>query len=203
VYPVVQRYSAYTPFLDGLNAAWIRAQGPRFLVFDGTTIDGRDAWAETPAMWLEVYRWYRTRMLGKRELLLERLGEPRFGRMESMGQSVVSPGEGLRFPASSAPVFWTMNCPLKTSGKVRQAVFRLSEVDAIATTCAGARAPRRVLMGLLTAPVMGNFLPGSLAEFAAVFEGDAPSCAVEGIRFESGLGAYAPQCAVEFFRAVR
>ena len=41
LYPVLQRYTAYTPYLDGLNAAWIRDQGPRFLIFDGKAIDGQ------------------------------------------------------------------------------------------------------------------------------------------------------------------
>ncbi len=78
LYPVLERYAAFTPYLDGLNAAWIRDQGPRFLVFDGKTIDDRDPWAETPAMWLEIYRWYDTRLLGTRNLLLERRSTPRF-----------------------------------------------------------------------------------------------------------------------------
>jgi len=33
--PVIQRYSAYTPRLDLLTAAWIGEHGPRFLIFDG------------------------------------------------------------------------------------------------------------------------------------------------------------------------
>ena len=64
LYPVIQRYSAYTPYLDGLNAAFIREKGPRFLLFNGFAIDHRHPWTETPAMWLEVYRWYNTRLLG-------------------------------------------------------------------------------------------------------------------------------------------
>lgn len=64
LYPAFERYSAYTPYLDGLNATWVREKGPRFLVFDGKSIDGRHPWTETPAMWLEVYRWYDFALLG-------------------------------------------------------------------------------------------------------------------------------------------
>jgi len=202
VYPLVQRYSAYTPYLDGLNAAWIREQGPRFLLFGGDPIDSRDPWAETPAMWLEVYRWYNTRLLGERNVLLERRAEPRFQRLESIGRTVTSPDAGWKFPASETPVFWTMNCPLNTKGKVRKLVYRLTEVHALESTCAGVRAPRRVLMTVLTSPVMGTFLPGSLAEFAAVFADRPPACAVNAITFESGLGSYSNQCEVEFLRPV-
>jgi hypothetical protein len=202
VYPVVQRYSAYTTYLDGLNAAWIREQGPRFLLFGGEPIDSRDPWAETPAMWLEVYRWYNTRLLGERNVLFERRAEPRFQRLESIGRTVTSPVAGLRLPASGAPTFWTMNCPLNTRGNVRKLVYRLTEVHALEKTCAGMRAPRRVLMTVLTSPVMGNFLPGSLADFAAVFADRPPACGVDSITFESGLGSYSSRCEVEFFRPV-
>jgi hypothetical protein len=95
-----------------------------------------------------------------------------------------------------------MNCPLNAKGKVRKLVYRLTEVDALEKTCAGVRAPRRVLMTVLTSPVMGNSLPGSLAEFAAVFASHPPACAVDSIVFESGLGSYSGRCEVEYFRAV-
>jgi hypothetical protein len=203
LYPVVQRYAAYTPFLDGLNAAWIREQGSQFLLFDGSTIDERDPWAETPAMWLEVYRWYNTRLLGRRNLLLERRAQPRFQRMESIGRTITSPAAGLRFPASATPVFWTMNCPLNPKGTMRKLLFRLSEVDAVEEACSENRDPRRVVMDNLSSPVMGNFLPGSLVEFAAIFEDRAPACPVDAITFKSGTGSYSGQCEVEFLRPAR
>lgn len=56
-------------------------------MFDGKAIDERDAWAETPAMWLEIYRWYDTRFLGTRNLLLVRRAAPRFGALETIGKS--------------------------------------------------------------------------------------------------------------------
>jgi hypothetical protein len=200
IYPVVQRYSAYTPYLDNLNAEWVRDRGPRFLLFDGGSIDMRDAWAETPAMWLEIYRWYDTRLLGRVNLLLERRAAPRFQRLESIGRSTILPADGLRLPASPAPVFWRVTCGLNTKGKLRKLAFRIAEVDAVENACSGPRAPRRVVMDVLSSPVMGNFLPGSLAEFAALFEDGTIPCPVSAIRFESGLGSYSDRCDVEFLQ---
>ena len=68
-----------------MNATWIRDRGPEFLLFDGFAIDDRSAWAETPAMWLEIYRWCNTRLLGRRYLLLERRREPRFRSLRPVG----------------------------------------------------------------------------------------------------------------------
>ena len=38
--------------------------------FRWNSIDDRDPWAESPAMWLEVYRWYDTAFAGPRNILL-------------------------------------------------------------------------------------------------------------------------------------
>jgi hypothetical protein len=63
----------------------------------------------------------------------------------------------------------------------------------------------RVIPDVLASPVLGNLLPGSLPEFAAVFRKDAtPDAIVDGLRFRgSGSASYAPTCAVELLRPVR
>jgi len=169
LYPVLQRYSAYTPYLDRLNADWIRDKGPRFLVFDGITIDGRHPWMETPAMWVEVYRWYSTRMLGKYHLLLERRAVPRFTRFETLTHERLRFGEELRLPSSPQPVFWTMHCSLTSSGKLRGLLYRFDEVTMSVENGTGRVDLFRVFPSVLGAPSMGNFLPSDLAQFAAVF----------------------------------
>ena len=69
-------------------------------------------------MWLEIYRWYDTRLLGTRNLLLERRAAPRFAALESIGRfRIAFPGE-LHLPISRDPVFWTMNCRPEHSGAV-------------------------------------------------------------------------------------
>jgi len=119
IYPVIQRYAAYTPYLDALNAAWVRDKGPRFLIFDGSSIDDRQPWAETPAMWAEIYRWYRTRLLAGGELLLERRDSPR---------------------ASNTASSWAADCRLTRKGKLESLFFRVPEV-----TMNGARVVPAVL----------------------------------------------------------
>lgn len=202
LYPVVQRYSAYTPYLDGLNAAWIRDKGPRFLVFDGKSIDERDAWAETPATWLEVYRWYGTRLLGSRNLLLERRTQPRFSRLETFHSfRIAMPGE-LRLPASFDAVFWTMQCDYTTKGKMLKLLFRIPPASMNVHETGGVSRSARIIPGVFTAPVLGNYLPRSLAQFAVLFQpGGAPEQRVDSIQFEAG-SAYASTCAVDLLRPV-
>jgi hypothetical protein len=205
LYPVIQRYSAYTPYLDRLNADWIRDRGPRFLLFDGKSIDGRHPWTETPAMWMEVYRWYDTRMLGSHNLLLERRSQPRFQGFESLAHSRLRFGDELLIPASPQPVFWNMRCSLTMAGRLRALLFRV--IDVTMTVDEGGRHwdPFRVLPEVLVTPSLGNHLPSDLSEFAQVFNPTGtPNFQVEKLSFGGpGNGAYAPVCEVEFLRPTR
>jgi hypothetical protein len=204
LYPVLQRYSAYTPYLDELNANWIRDKGPRFLVFDGSAIDGRHPWTETPAMWVEVYRWYDTRMLGKHNLLLERRAVPRFTRFETLMHKRLRFGEELRIRSSSQPVFWTMHCSLTSIGKLRGLIYRFDEVTMSVENGAGRVDLFRVFPSLLGAPSMGNFLPSDLAQFAAVF-GLQPGQIFSVDRIALGgpaTSAYSRECEAELLRPV-
>ncbi len=205
LYPVVQRYSAYTPYLDELNATWIRDHGPKFLVFDGKAIDLRDAWAETPAMWLEVYRWYDTRLSGTRHLLLERRTRPRFAALQTIGRFLMPFTGKVRFPVSRNPVFWTMKCGYSTSGRLRKLLFRVPAVFMSVHEADGSTRSARVIPEVLVAPVLGNYLPANLAQFAAVFQSDdVPNYSVDHVAFEdSGRGAYSSTCQVELLQTYR
>ena len=204
LYPVLQRYSAFTPYLDKLNADWVRDKGPRFLVFDGSAIDGRHPWMETPAMWVEVYRWYDTRALGKYNLLLERRAVPRFTRFETLAHERLRFGEELRIPSSWPPIFWTMHCSLTSMGKLRGLLYRFDEVTMSVENGAGRVGLFRVFPSLLDVPSMGNALPSDLAQFAAVF-GQQP---VEGFSVDKiavgrpAMSAYARECEAELVRPV-
>ena len=202
LYPVLERYAAFTPYLDGLNAAWIRDQGPRFLVFDGKTIDDRDPWAETPAMWLEIYRWYDTRLLGTRNLLLERRSTPRFTKLETIGRfRIAFPGK-LQLPNSAAPVFWTVNCRQSTRGRMQRLLFRAPSVSIATHETGGSTRSGRILPDVLVSPVLGNYLPGNLSQFAALFRpGVNPGYSVDQLAFEGpGSKSYSSSCEVEILR---
>lgn len=205
LYPTLQRYTAYTPYLDGLNAAWIRDQGPRFLVFDGGTIDGRDSWAESPAMWLEVYRWYDTRLLGTRNLLLQRRAEPRFTALEPVGHFSMPFAGWMRLPASDGAVFWTRKCNYSVKGKLQSFLYRDPSVFMIVHGTDGYNRSARLIPEVISSPVMGNFLPNNLPQFAAVFyPGAALGYSVDNVMFVSSENeAYSPTCEVEILRAIR
>jgi hypothetical protein len=202
LYPTLQRAQAYTPFLDQWNASWIRENGPRFLVFDGKSIDNRDSWAETPAMWLEIYRWYDTRLLGSRNLLLERRAHPRFGALELIANLRLDVLRELSIPISRDPVFWTMKCGYNTTGKLQELLFRVPPVSISVHETTGVTRVARVIPEVLVSPVLGTYLPGTLSQFAEVFSpGARPGYSVDRIRLDGpGTAAYAHTCEVQLLR---
>ncbi len=171
LYPVVQRYAAYTPYLDALNAAWIRDKGPRFLVFDGDRLDVRNSWAETPAMWLEVYKWYDTRLLGPKNLLLERRQSPRFSGLKVLQQTQTDQHGVFHLPPSPGAVFWRMNCGASWKQRVEKTLFRGPLFFMTTHQANGVARRDRVIPAMLATPVMGNYLPGTLGQYARLFEG--------------------------------
>jgi hypothetical protein len=203
LYPIVQRYSAYTPYLDRLNADWIQSSGPRFLIFDGRTIDGRNIFAETPAMWLEVYRWYDSRLLGPRNLLLERRARPRFGSLQFVMRRRCRLGDDVQLPALREPVFLTMKCSLSPAGMLANLLWRVPAVG-MSVSHGGQANSSRVIAALLTAPTLVNRGPGTLPELATLFRDGGPAPmdgAVEKLVFVGpGLAYYEPGCEIEIYR---
>jgi hypothetical protein len=63
----------------------------------------------------------------------------------------------------------------------------------------------RIIPAVLVSPVLGNYLPGTLSQFAAVFQGDADrKYSIDQIQIEdSGRAAYSPTCEVEILRPTR
>jgi hypothetical protein len=202
LYPVVQKYAAYTPYLDGLNAAWIRDRGPRFLIIEWTALDSRHPWVETPAMWAEIYRWYDTRALEGWSVLLERRTSPRFERFELVRRVTIPFRGSLEMPESSGAIFWTMRCRPNFNGALRKLLFRVPEIRMSIDENDGDRVDFRIVPEVLSSPVMGNYLPNSKEDLAALLDPTAvPEKLVDRLTFAGpGIASYGDTCEVEFLR---
>ncbi len=196
LFPVVQRYTAYNSYLDNLNGAWLREHGPRFLIADWEAIDGRDPYAETPAMWLEAYRWYDTRKLGSRHLLLERRDQPRFSSLRPVIKHDTLLDQALELNMSD---FWSLSCGYRPIGLLRKFLLRVPPV----TITVGDRKAARVPMEVLSSPLRGRDMPGSLTELAEMFDASAAvRPPVKTVSFGGpGVVNYGPACQVEFLTA--
>ncbi len=124
-------------------------------------------------MWLEIYRWYQTRLTTSRTVLLERREHARFDRLEPIGSFEMPLSGALEIPRSPAVVFWTMSCGLSTEGKLRRLLFRVPEVRMTVERQGAASESFRVIPDVLVSPVLGGQLPGNVREFGETL-GTAP-----------------------------
>jgi hypothetical protein len=204
-FPSIQKYSAYTPSLDQMNAEWIRDHGPRFFVFDGTAVDDHHPWAETPAIWMELLRNYRTRMFTGDQLLLERRPVPRFSGLRSVGSEIVFMPGRLELPSPAIAGFWSLSCATNAVGKLRRLLLR--PPPATLTVERDDRVPQtyRNVPEVLSAPVLGASLPGDLREFAEVFEDNSsPDFRNRSVVFGGpGAETYGPICVAHLLQPVK
>jgi hypothetical protein len=106
-------------------------------------------------------------------------------------------------PAAPDPVFWTMQCSLSRTGKLRALLARVPAVMMDVHGRDGRTRSFRVLLPVLGAPSLGNSLPSSLAEFAEVFgERENRDLSMAKFEFRSRESAYRQDCEVEFLRAL-
>ena len=203
--PCLQNYSAYTPYLDGLNSDLIASRGPQFLAFELLAIDDRHAWTEAPATWDAVYRWYDTRAVGDRYLLLQRRAQPRFDHFELVESRSVGFDEVIPIPKSDRPVFWTIHCSLRPAGKLRQLLFRVPEVTMTLGLESGRTRIFRAVIPVLSSPVPGNNMPLGLAQYASVLSNPSDLNTVrQWVRFSGpGAGSYQSGCELQFLHISR
>jgi hypothetical protein len=104
-------------------------------------------------------------------------------------------------PHSTAPVFWSLHCGNSLGGKVRKLLFRMAETEMTIDTEAGEVRLAPVIPEMLATPVMGTYLPDTLAQFAAVFQPNGTIPAVREISFGGpGIGNYTSACEAELWR---
>jgi hypothetical protein len=154
-------------------------------------------------MWLEIYRWYDTRLLGPRNLLLERRAKPRFTAFESIRRlRIAFPGE-FQLPMSSDPIFWRMSCGQTMRGRAEKVLFRAASVFITIHDTSGIIRSARIIPEVLVSPLLVSYFPASLGQFAAVFDHSAlPAFSIDRIALGGpGSASYSSTCQVELLRA--
>jgi hypothetical protein len=163
-FPIVQAYSAYTPYLDGLDAAFLEddQSAPPLVLFEWKSIDGRNPLLDTPATTLSLYRHYDLAVSAAGRLLLRRRPTPRFGLPRLIETRVLRLGRPFSIPASRHPLIARVYLRLTPFGSLRKLLFRIPAVS-----LSGFRVPPEVIED----GVPLNFLPGNLKDVEALFAG--------------------------------
>jgi hypothetical protein len=156
-FPVLQSYSAYTPFLDGLDAAFLEdgRVAPPLILFEWKSINGRNPLLDVPTTSLALYRHYDIGAEAPGYLLLRRRTAPRFASPRPVETRELTLGRPFTVPESRHPLIARIHFQLTYWGSVRKLLFRIPEV-----TLAGFRVPPEVMED----GVPLNFLPRNLED---------------------------------------
>ena len=98
--PVLQAYSAYTPYLDGLDAAFLRSpRAPELILYRPVSTNGFDPAWEPPEATEAMYCRYREQMTADFWVLLRR-AKDRCGQPVLIGKTVARFGEPIAVPSA-------------------------------------------------------------------------------------------------------
>jgi hypothetical protein len=187
--PALQAYQAYTPYLDGLGAAFLEDAhtAPPLLLFNWQFIDNRHPLLDVPATALAMYRNYELATAAPDYFLLrrraaQRIGDPHFVEMRELriGRPfTIAPSPHLRVARIHLePTAW---------GTIRKFLFRIPETLLSASTNRGILTVR-VPPDVMQDGIPLNFLPWNLDEARVLFDGGMPATRVESITI-TGPGA--------------
>ena len=167
--PVLQSYSAYTSYLDRLDARFLSSpRAPQRILYQPVTINNRDQWWEPPSAIEAMYCHYRQVGPVGSWLLLARLpgAGGRCGAPVVIGRSTAHFGQPLKVPAAPGKmVVATFSLTSPLSARVEAVALKGPEVDATVWSTAPAAKIYRFITGtagdahVLAVPASLGYLP--------------------------------------------
>ena len=180
-FPIFQAYQAYTPYLDGWNAAFLEDSrtAPQFILFDWDTVDGRHPLLDVPATAVSMFRHYELDGSYGRHMLLRRRAAPRFGSLRLLERREARLAEPVRLPAGDHPLAARIHLSWNVTGRLLKFFFRVPEVRLVASTSTGSVVNVRVPPEVMEDGVP-NFLPFDM-EAARTLYGGAASGRIDAL----------------------
>lgn len=174
--PVLQAYSAYTPFLDKWSAAHYEgSKAPHYIIAQFLDVDGRNPLLSEPDTWRSVLANYRVRdsdpKLGA--LLLEKVPEPSAVSMKRIGQTTATIGERITVPHSGRLVYAKFEMRQTLIGKVQSALVQAPPVYLGLLYGSGRTITYRFIPATAEDAVPISYVPWDIEGFKQLFSGSA------------------------------
>jgi len=202
-FPVFQTYSAYTSYLDLLNAQFIENQNraPEFILFEWKTIDGRHPLIDVPAMWLSIYKWYDIVQQNYDILLLKRRKEARFAYLEYIGTKEYNINGSILIPASTSPIIINIHTKLNAQGLLYKIFFRIPEVRVELFTGPESSSSFRVIPDTLNDGLWVNHLPLDIRQTNALISNNEAEGRINRLKiYGEGIKFYNDKIKVDFYK---
>ena len=206
--PIFQAYSAYTHWLDELNADFFADDNtaPQYVIFNLNTIDDRFPLIECPAEYLEILRHYgiiksctiNTETEEYTEYLLSRQSAKSFVIREMLTQEFMR-DDVIAIPETDHHCFMKVSMPLSVMGQLAKVFWNIPAVMMDVELSDGSHISKRVLPEVMSNNVLISPLVVDDASFIAVMNGDANTNRVKSIRLSGdGLKYYSSRLNITF-----
>ena len=198
--PICQAYSAYTSWLDNMNAKFFSDDdtAPRFIVFNLDAIDNRFPLIECPATWLEIFRHYRINRISGKEFLLER-SKARELKAKEISTQRYSRNGTISIPSTKNYCLMRINLKLNLLGQLAKILYKIPYVNMRVEFTDGRIITKRVLIETLANETLISSLPLDEESFTAVMSGDRQVNRVKAFTLEGpGLKWYNSSMEVTF-----
>jgi len=191
VMPVFGAYSAYTPYLDKLNADFFsnNETAPTHILLQMDAIDGRYPLIETPVTWSAIRTHYKAEYYLSPYLLLTRDEGTQVSDTIELFEKSYHKSEAIEVPQSEGQISMRIDAELTLLGRLAKFFYQIPEVDMSITYASGAMDTGRVLPEMLTQDTMINYVTRDLTQCARIINEGVGSDPVAYINF-SGPGWY-------------
>lgn len=128
--PVIQSYSAYTPYLDRADANFLSAASARqYVLYRPWSIDGRYPIFDEPAAFRTLRQDYQVVAADKNYVLLKKRAPSTVVSAQPAGTASAELGEWISVPdAEGGSIYGSVRIPLSVRGRLLNLVFQPSEL---------------------------------------------------------------------------
>ncbi len=175
--PIMQSYTAYTPELAEMNAAFLRcSNAPQNLFFDVNPIDGRYPALDDGRSWLELLTRYDIRGISDSNatlLVLARSATPREYHLEPLTNVAAQFGEMVAVPdAGGHPVWVEMDIKKSLKGTIVSTLYKPPVVLLKVSLRGGSQIGSRIIPGMARSGFLLSPFIGNNVSFAALASRD-------------------------------
>lgn len=197
--PVFQTYSAYTPYLDRLDAKAFTEKEIQYVYLSLDVIDNRFPLIETPAIWKTLFLHYAIVARDGKTFLLQRR-EKDYEETFLTARTVKS-GEAVAIPdgGENGYIVASVHSALNVTGKIAKLLYKIPEVDMEVEFTDGTKVGKRVLLDNLSNDCLISVLPIDERDFSSIMAHSGDVQKVKQIRFRGdGLKYYQDTMDIQF-----
>jgi hypothetical protein len=184
--PVMQSYSSYTPYLDGINGDFFRSEKrPRFVVYGHHCADGRFCNFDDTQTRLALMMHYDVVGRWPYILLLEARAQPRKMRESEFSHGRLQFGRGFEVPKSDGILIAEIDLAFTPFGKLLSTIYQPTAVEVVFSVGKSKSQPYRAVPPILRGGVIMNQFVENIDDAEKMFRMLPPARTVTKVRFVS------------------